>query len=99
MSADRARWTASRRGARQSAFSVAIDPQVGWEQQKFLIAWTMMYLPANQEQRWIDMLRIWEFGVDAAPEIENRIEFHYPEGKSYVAKTFGMETIFGKRVQ
>lgn len=79
--------------------TVPIDPQVGWEQQKFLIAWTLLYLPENEQQRWIDQLRVWERGVDADPAFENRIEFHNPTGKIYVAKTFGKETIFGKRVQ
>jgi len=76
-----------------------LDPQIGWEQQKFLIAWTMMYLPENQQQKWIDMMRVWELGVDADPVFENRIEFHNPEGKIYVAKTFGTEVIFGETVQ
>ena len=30
---------------------------------------------------------------------QNRIEFHDPSGKVYIAKTFGKETIFGKWVQ
>ncbi len=78
---------------------VAIDPQVGWEQQKFLIAWTFIYLPENQQQWWIDMLRLWEMGSDTDPGFDQRIEFHYPHGKSYVARTFGTEVIFGKTVQ
>ena len=85
-------------GGTTGGFTVTLDPQVGWEQQKFLIASTMMYLPENNKQQWIDMMRIWEFGVDADPAIENRIEFHNPEGKSYVARSFGRETIFGKEV-
>ncbi len=76
-----------------------IDPQIGWEQQKFFIAWTMLYLPENQQQKWIDMLRMWELGEDADPGFENRIEFHYPAGKVYVAKTYGRETLFGKTVE
>ncbi len=79
--------------------TVVIDPQVGWEQYKFLIAWTMMYLPENQHMNWLDLMRIWELGVDADPEFANRIEFHNPLGKTYVAKTFGKETIFGESVQ
>lgn len=86
-------------GDNNTFWSVAIDPQVGWEQQKFLIAWTMMYLPENQQQWWIDQLRLWEVGVDTNPEFERRIELHYPEGKSYIARTFGKERIFGKTVQ
>ena len=85
-------------GATPSAFTVSLDSQVGWEQQKFLISWTMVYLPENQQQWWINQLRLWEFGVDADPAFENRIEFHYPEGRSYVAKSFGKEEIFGKVV-
>lgn len=73
---------------------IPIDPQVSWEQQKFLIAWTMNYLPENQQQWWINMLRMWEIGQDDNPSFDNRIEFHDPTGKSYVAKTFGTEVLF-----
>lgn len=84
----------------QAPANVAIiDPQVGWEQQKFLIAWTLMYLPENQKQRWLDMMHVWEIGADTDPGFENRIEFHHPSGKVYVAKTYGTEEIFGKTVQ
>ncbi|MBI4704710.1 MAG: hypothetical protein HY744_26710 [Deltaproteobacteria bacterium] len=76
-----------------------IEPQVGWDQQKFLIAWTMMYLPENQQQWWLDMMRIWEIGLDADPGFSNRIELHIPTGKIYVARTFGKEDIFGRSVQ
>ena len=78
----------------------AIDPQIGWEQQKFLIAWTMMYLPENAQQNWLDMMRIWEVGADADPGFDGRIEFHSPYGgEVYVARTYGTEEIFGKTVQ
>lgn len=79
--------------------TAVVDPQVGWEQQKFLIAWTMMYLPENQQQDWLNRMRVWELGVDADPEFQNRIEFHDPAGKVYVAKTEGKEVIFGRTVQ
>ncbi len=79
--------------------TVALDPQVGWEQQKFLIAWTLLFLPENAKQGWLNQLGIWELGADADPGFANRIEFHDPSGKVYVAKTFGREEIFGKQVQ
>lgn len=79
--------------------TAVLDPQVGWEQQKFLIAWTMMYLPENQQQRWINTMRLWELGRDADPQFENRLEFHDPSGKVYIAKTEGKEVIFGRSVQ
>jgi hypothetical protein len=81
------------------ANTLPLDPQVGWEQQKFLIAWTLMYLPENQQQTWLNQLGIWEVGSDTDPKFGNRIEFHSPTGKVYVAKTFGKETLFGKSVQ
>ena len=59
----------------------------------------MLYLPKNQQQRWIDQVRLWELGVDADPAIENRIELHLPTGKVYVAQTFGKEEVFGRVVQ
>lgn len=76
-----------------------IDPQVGWEQQKFLISWTLMYLPENQQRYWLDRMNIWVLGDDADPGFDNRIELHHPNGQVYVAKTFGKEEIFGKVVQ
>ncbi len=82
-----------------SSTSVAIDPQVGWEQQKFLIAWTLMYLPENQQQTWLNQMNIWEVGADTDPGFPNRIELHVPKGKTYIAKSFGKETILGKRVE
>jgi hypothetical protein len=90
---------AKKYGSTTNAFTVAVDPQVGWEQQQFMINWTMVYLPENQQQFWIDQMRIWEYGVDTDPELGAKIEFHNPEGKTYVAKTFGKEVIFGKTVQ
>lgn len=78
-----------------------LESQTGWEQQKFLIAWTMIFLPENAKQQWINQMRLWELGVDNDPQIpaESRIEFHDPEGRTYVARTFGKEVLFGKEVQ
>ncbi len=75
----------------------AIDPQVGWEQQKFLISWTLVYLPENQKQRWLDQIGIWSLGADSDPGFPNRIEFHNPSGDVYIARTYGTEEFcFGK---
>lgn len=83
----------------QPGASMPIEGQIGWEQQKFLIAWTLMYLPENQQQTWLNQMGIWEVGADTDPGFPNRIEFHSPTGKTYVARTQGKETIFGKSVQ
>ncbi|AUX45266.1 hypothetical protein SOCE26_067470 [Sorangium cellulosum] len=84
---------------RAPAAVAVLDPQVGWEQQKFLIAWTLLYLPENEQQKWLDMMQIWEVGADTDPGFTNRIELHHPSGKVFVAKTSGTETLFGKVVQ
>ena len=76
-----------------------LDGQLGWEEQKFYIAWTLLYLPENDQQNWVDLLRIWELGKDADPGLANRIELHAPSGKVYVARTYGKEEIFGRPVQ
>ncbi len=76
--------------------TVAIDPQIGWEVQKFLIAWTLAYIPADQKANWIDMMRIYRIGENADPTIDNRIEWEDPvSGTSYYARTYGKECLFG----
>jgi hypothetical protein len=84
---------------RLPANTTVVDPQVGWEQQKFLIAWTLLYLPENQQVEWLDQLRVWELGADADPGLARRIELHAPDGRVYIAKTYGHEEIFGQTVQ
>jgi hypothetical protein len=78
---------------------VAVDPEVGWEQQKFLIAWTLQYLPENNQQWWLNQLNIWEQGADTDPGFQNRIELHLPDGRIYIAQTFGHEFVTGEYVQ
>jgi hypothetical protein len=75
-----------------------MDSQMGWEVQKFLIAQTLLYLPSNQKQDWVNMMRVWQIGIYSDPEFDSRIEFHDPQGTIYVAKSFGRETILGKTV-
>jgi hypothetical protein len=73
-----------------------IDPQIGWEVQKFLIAWTLAYIPANQKTNWTDMMRIFRLGPDNAPEVSARIEWQDPtSGEIFYAKTYGKECLFG----
>ena len=85
----------------KKANSLPIDPQIGWEQQKFLIAMTLQYLPENQRVDWLNMMRVYEAGKDADPNIpiDSRIELHDPTGKIYMARTYGTESIFGTTVQ
>ena len=78
---------------------VPLSGQIGWNQQKFLIAMTLLYLPANQRDDWLNQIAVWQLGTDPDPAFANRIEFHDPNGKIYVAKRMGKETIFGKTVE
>jgi hypothetical protein len=59
----------------------------------------MLYLPENERTGWLDLMRLYELGTDSFPSMEQRLEFHSPNGKTYVAKTFGEEVIFGETVQ
>ncbi|MFO0587043.1 MAG: hypothetical protein U0441_05885 [Polyangiaceae bacterium] len=76
-----------------------VDPLIGWEQQKFLIAWTYVFLPENQKRYWLDRLELKELGKDSNPDWQAWTELHLPSGSTYVARTFGTETIFGETVQ
>ena len=79
--------------------TVVVDPLVGWEQQKFLIAWTYVYLPENQKRYWLDRLEVNELAYADTPAWASRMELNLPDSGRYVARRFGTETIFGKVVQ
>ena len=76
--------------------SVAIDPQIGWEVQKFLIVWTVMHIKANEKTNWTDMMRLYPLGVNTKPEFEGRVEWQDPtSGQLYYARSFGKECLYG----
>ncbi|MBS2016851.1 MAG: hypothetical protein JST00_28455 [Deltaproteobacteria bacterium] len=78
-----------------------VDPQIGWEQQKFALVESFIYLPENARLKWIDQMRVYVVGsgLSDEPGFENRIEFHDPDGRTYIAQTYGTEVLFGKTVQ
>ena len=76
-----------------------IDPQVGWEQQKFALVQSLIYLPENNRVAWTDQMQIFELGVESDPGFENRVEFHSADGHTYIAQTYGTEVLYGKTVQ
>jgi len=86
-------------GTPAGAGGTVVDPQVGFEQQKFLIYFTLIFLPENARTQWTDMMRIYDVSKDGDPGFDNIIVFHDPDGKVYAAQTFGTETLFGKTVQ
>jgi hypothetical protein len=78
------------------ARTAAVDPQIGWEVQKFLIAWAVAFIKANEKTTWTDMMRIWRLGQNATPDITPRIEWQDPtSGEIYYARTIGTECLFG----
>jgi hypothetical protein len=78
------------------ANTAAVDPQIGWEVQKFLIAWTVGLIKANEKTKWTDMMRIWRLGSESAPDITPRVEWRDPiSGQTYYARDIGKECLFG----
>jgi hypothetical protein len=76
--------------------TVSVDPQIGWEVQKFLIAWTLAHIPANEKAYWLDQMRVFRLGPDADPLFEQRVEWQDPSsGQVYYARSYGMECLFG----
>jgi hypothetical protein len=76
--------------------TLGVDPQVGWEAQKFMIAWTLAYIPADWQAKWVDMMRIYRLGQNADPQLNERIEWVDPaSGDFYYAPVYGKECLFG----
>ncbi|HET6283158.1 MAG TPA: hypothetical protein VFH73_19525, partial [Polyangia bacterium] len=76
--------------------TAVVDPQVGWEVQKFVIAWTVALITANEKTQWTDMMRIWRLGQNSSPDITPRIEWQDPtSGETYYARAMGTECLFG----
>ena len=76
-----------------------VDPQIGYEVQKFIVFWFYVYQPVSEVLDWVDMLRIYRLGDDFDPDYlpESRVEWLDPDsGKRYLAKTYGDEVVFGK---
>jgi hypothetical protein len=84
------------------AKSIAVDASVGIEVQKFLVYYSLLYLPENWKSDWVDEFRIYSVGSDSVPDLptENAIYFKDPEsGTLYIARRHGTEDLFGKTVE
>ena len=78
------------------ANSASIDPEIGWEVQKFLIAWTVGYIKANEKSQWLDQLRTYKGGVNPDPTLPQQVEWEDPvSGTVYHAASFGKECFYG----
>jgi hypothetical protein len=79
--------------------SIPIEPQVGYETQKFALFWAYVYMPSSQVMDFADMMRIYKTGADVDSAIlpEQRVSFRDPEsGLVYTARRFGDEQLFNK---
>jgi len=82
--------------------SIALDPEVGWEVQKFIIFWSLAYLPDNWKLDWVDMMRLWVVGSDPDPQIPEAEQIAWRDplsGQLYIAHRYGTEELAGKTVQ
>ena len=85
--------------ARPDGFAL-LDPQIGWEQKKHLIAQTLLYIPENEQQWWLEQMRVYDLSIDTDPKFPREVRFVSPlSGKTYVAKSYGREKIFGQEVE
>jgi hypothetical protein len=82
------------------AESLPIDPEVGFEVQKFLIFSALLNLPESYKEDWIDMMRIFRLGTNSAPSFTEQAKWVDPlSGQSYVAHRYGLEKVDGKDVE
>ena len=66
-----------------------VDPQIGWEVQKFFIAWTLALIKANEKTNWLDKMRLYRLGSNADPELDaaHRVAGPFVRVKLYYAQT------------
>jgi hypothetical protein len=82
------------------ATSLAIDPEVGFEVQKFITLFSLLYLPDSWKRDWVDLMRIYQIGSNANPQLGTAaVGFRDPvSGEVYVARSYGKESIEGRVV-
>ena len=87
-------------GSGNGGSSRPVDPQLGYEVQKFIVFWSYVYLPTSENWDWVDMMKIYKVGSDTDPSYlpKQMIEWRDPEsGQRYIAKRYGEETLLGKK--
>jgi hypothetical protein len=82
------------------ADSVPIDPELGFEVQKFIVFWSLLNLPDNWKTDWVDLMRIWKLGFDADPALDEQVRWEDPvSAQVYLAHRYGTEVIDGQTVE
>jgi hypothetical protein len=81
------------------AQSAVIDPEIGFEVQKFLVYSALVNLPESYKQDWIDMMRIFRLGTNTSPGSADLADWVDPlSGQRYLAPRFGNEKLDGQDV-
>jgi hypothetical protein len=81
--------------------SLPIDPEIGFEVQKFLVFSALVNLPESYKEDWIDMMRIFRLGTNSAPLFPAAEQATWVDplsGQSYVAHRYGTEQLDGLAV-
>jgi len=81
--------------------SMVIDPEIGFEVQKFLVFESQKNLPESYKEDFIDMMRIFRLGTNSAPlfPADEQATWVDPlSGQSYVAHRYGKEKLDGRDV-
>jgi hypothetical protein len=82
------------------AESLPIDPELGFEVQKFIIFYALLNLPDNWKTDWVDMMRIYKVGFDVDPNLDDQIAWVDPvSAQAYIAHRYGPEVIDGQTVE
>jgi hypothetical protein len=82
--------------------SIGVDPEVGFEVQKFVALYSLLYLPESWKRDWVDLSLIFQFGVNADPgfSADESVTFVDPmSSEVYVARSYGKETLDGRNVE
>jgi hypothetical protein len=83
------------------AESLPIDPEIGFEVQKFIVFSALVNLPQSYKSDWIDLMRIFRLGTASTPLFpagEQAVWTDPLSGQIYVAHRQGAEIIDGQEV-
>ena len=81
------------------ADSRALQPQLGFEVQKFAVFYAYEFLPSSLKMDWVDMMRIYQVGREQDPDYlpAQSVVWRDPvSGLRYVARRYGNEVLLGK---
>ena len=86
------------------ANTIAVDPEVGFEVQKFAIVFSLLYLPDAWKRDWVDLMRIYQIGADSDPAISGGdatfVVYRDPvSNETYSAHSYGREMLNGREVE